>query len=227
VRHLITNPYALQYLDEFRKDFATRNQAARTTQFYGEKILINPGVFPSDSTYSFSTQSILSSVSADHRRGDLLDIASVCDVGTGCGVFLCVLRRLFESAYFVGLEIDPNARYNAALNLITSHNLNYSLLISDLFAATDEKFDLVITSLPFVCDLRYGNEIDVNTLARFWEQVEDRLTDRGRVYINWASWADFSLFETIAEGTSLKRLRVDDFPNVVQDFSWKTYVFTR
>src|SRR4051794_40595704 len=105
-RSLITDEPIRRYLAAFRKDFARRTESSRKVDFFGQEIVINPGVFPSDSPYSFSTQSILKSVIADTESGELSNrVHSICDVGTGCGVFLCVLRTFFERARLVGLEI--------------------------------------------------------------------------------------------------------------------------
>ena len=225
----ISDPVALEYLKSFYNDLAIRNKAPRHFLLNGVSTLLMPGVFPTDSPLSYSTESILRSVLSDVAKGVLrpTNIHHICDVGTGSGVFLVALSKHFPDAKLVGLEIDRQSKKNASLNISQLHIDKASIRRSDLFSGTQDIFDLVVTSLPFASKLHGSYEIDVVTIKNFFGQVESRLNQGAYLYINWASWANYSIFESLFNGTKLLLSRVDEYCGVVGVWTWRTYVFRK
>jgi hypothetical protein len=215
------------YLDSFKNEFSVRAQR-REAIIGGTPVTLWPGVFPSDSPLTYSSESIIGSIRKDFeqpaerpRRNNILDL------GTGCGVFAVTLAPWFPNARIVASDIEDVPLMNAAENAKLSQLSNVEVVKSDLFGSLTGSFDLVVTSMPFA-KCREGrwapNEL---TVLRFWRQAQDYIKDDGLIYFNWADWADFSIAERSPGRFGFVLLRIDEYPRVVGEFSWRTYVACR
>ncbi len=111
----------------------------RVTRMFGLRITVPVGVFPP--RWFFSTKLVARTVRRLPLRG-----AAVLEVGCGSGTISMVAAK--GGATVTAIDISPEAcaatRNNAATN-----GLDLQVLESDLFAAVDGTFDIVVVTPPF------------------------------------------------------------------------------
>ncbi len=79
----------------------------------------------------------------------------VLDVGTGCGALLLAFLKEVEEASGIGIDINEKAlalaQKNAEANRLAARaEFREGDLVEDLAGGADERFDLVLTNMPFV-----------------------------------------------------------------------------
>jgi methylase of polypeptide subunit release factors len=130
----------------FINDIQTRGK--RLVKFLGHRIIINKRVFPVDSPFSFTSK--ITAKRIPRNAGKVLDI------GTGTGV-QAILAAKKGASKVIAIDIDLPSLENAEEN-IKLHKLEkvIELRKSNLFSKIkkSEKFDLIISQLPFA-DVRY------------------------------------------------------------------------
>ncbi|GHE85074.1 hypothetical protein GCM10018782_65620 [Streptomyces griseoaurantiacus] len=117
------------------------------------------------------------------------------EIGCGAGAAVCTMA-LELAGEFVGTDVDPEALELAAENA-RRHGAPVRLVTSDLFDALDGRFDVIYANLPRqdprapVPEGRWEPSValydqsaqPLGLLRRFFTEVPDRLTDRGRLYL--------------------------------------------
>ena len=158
----------------FIKDIQTREK--RTAEFLGEEIIIHKNVFPVDSPFSFSSK-----ITAKRIPND---VGIVLDVGTGTGVQAIIAAKR-GAKKVLAIDIDDNSLKNAEEN-IKLHKLEkvVELRKSDLFdnIKEDEKFDLIISQLPFA-DVDYKAPVG-HFLFDTDFKLHERLLKDGKAHLN-------------------------------------------
>jgi release factor glutamine methyltransferase len=156
--------------------------------FLNQEIIINPKVFPIDSPFSYS-----SAITAKHipeKPGRVLDI------GTGTGVQAIIAAKK-GATQIVAIDIDDNAIQNAKDN-VNKHNLQNKIIVikSNLFENIEEKFNLIISQLPFA-DTEYEGEFShflcdskFAVHEQLLSQAKEYLTPDGKILIPSGSIAN-------------------------------------
>lgn len=117
---------------------------------------------------------------------DLRDADSFLDVGTGTGILALHAARRCR---VVATDINPHAvrlcRRNAMLN-----GLRVDVVRADLLAGLRGPFDIVAFNPPYLpldpggwADRAWSGGREDDTIIRFLDQVQDRLSPEGRVYL--------------------------------------------
>jgi len=111
------------------------------------------------------------------------------DIGCGSGAAAITIARTFPHGEVVGTDLNPRALQLAEVNarLADAHNL--TLCKSDLFAAVEGDFDLIVSNPPFVLDpdaRRYrdgGGERGAELSRRIVEESLARLRPGGALML--------------------------------------------
>lgn len=118
-------------------------------EFSGIKLALEDGVFePMMESESLVEHAVLIAESMPRPL-------RVLDVGTGCGALLLAFLKEVEEASGVGIDINEKAltlaRANAEANgLAARAEFRAGDLVDDLAGGGEERFDLVLTNIPFV-----------------------------------------------------------------------------
>lgn len=166
---------------DFIQDIQTRKE--RVANFLGHKIIIQKNVFPVDSPFSFSSKMT--------AKGIPKNAKNVLDIGTGTGV-QAIIAAKNGAKKIVAIDIDDNCLRNAKVN-VAFHKLEKIITVrkSDLFKniKADEKFDLIISQLPFA-DVDYKNKVghflfDTNFKLhnRLLKSAKKHLTKNGKILV--------------------------------------------
>src|SRR3989337_1820503 len=95
-----------EYLTRFKEDFQSRTKT-RAFSIDGLTIDIFPGVFPSDSPLTLSTQSIIWALKKEIASGKLVEgKKKFLDIGTGAGAFALYLAKIFPKASITAVDND-------------------------------------------------------------------------------------------------------------------------
>jgi release factor glutamine methyltransferase len=132
----------------------------------------------------------------------------VLDMGTGSGVNAILAAR--QGADVVAVDVNPHAvaaaRANAERNGVADR---VAVAQSDLFAAVEGRFDLVIFDPPFRwmkprdwAEASITDE-DYRALTAFFARVREHLVDGGRVLVFFGTTADVGYLEQLIEGNGL------------------------
>lgn len=111
------------------------------------------------------------------------------DIGCGGGAAGLTIARAFPQAEVIGTDVNRTALALAEVNRRLAGADNLVLRESDLFAALDGDFDLVVSNPPFVADpdaRRYrdgGGEHGAELSRRIVEQGLDRLRPGGSLMV--------------------------------------------
>ena len=134
---------------KFIEDIRSGNK--RVVKVLGVELIINPNVFPTDSDFSFTSK--LTAENIPENPGIVLD------VGTGTGI-LSIIAAKKGARKILSVDIDENALLNAEENM-KLHNLDSIMEVrkSSIFSKikSEEKFDLIISNLPFA-DVKYKGD---------------------------------------------------------------------
>jgi predicted O-methyltransferase YrrM len=215
-----------EYIDKLLEDFQQRSEQ-REFQFDDVAVTINPGVFPSDSPYTYSPQSTLLAVKKDIENGIINtdEEYSILDLGTGCGIFSVWLSKHLPNARITAVDVHPQSIENARLNFDRC-GIDVTLKQSDFFKQLEQSFDLIVTSIPFVDDWS-ERPFKQESLYRFWKTVGDHLSSNGVIYFNWADWADFDLAEQVAQENGFVSESFGEFDLPLGQYTWRTYRFKK
>jgi methylase of polypeptide subunit release factors len=153
-----------------------QNWARREVIFLNEQIIINSWVFPIDSPFSYSSELTANNI--------WFNLSSVLDVWTWTGVQSIIASKRWAKRV-LAVDIDANCLQNIQDN-VDYHNLNHLIEIrkSDLFQNiwTSEKFDLIISNLPFA-DVDYETNVK-HFLFDEWFKLHERFLSEASTYLN-------------------------------------------
>lgn len=76
--------------------------------------------------------------------------ARILDMGCGCGIQALVCAKADGGSSVLGVDLNPRAVENAALNAERNLVKNAEFTESDLFSNVDGKFDLIIFNPPYL-----------------------------------------------------------------------------
>lgn len=134
----------------------------------------------------------------------------VLDMGTGSGINAILAAK--KSTDVLGVDINPHAAAaataNAARNGVADRT---SFRESDLFAAVDGTFDVIIFDPPFRWfaprDILEASIADENyrTLTRFLAQAGDHLAPGGRILMLFGTSGDLDYLYRTAEANGFTR----------------------
>ncbi len=74
----------------------------------------------------------------------------MADVGTGSGILAVTLALQYPRGSVLALDISPEALAIAHLNATALNARNVRFALSDLLAATEERFDLIVSNPPYI-----------------------------------------------------------------------------
>lgn len=204
----------------FIKDIQTREK--RTAEFLGEKIIIHKNVFPVDSPFSFSSK--ITAKRIPENAGIVLD------VGTGTGVQAIIAAKK-GAKKVLAIDIDDNSLENAKEN-VELHKLEkvIELRKSDLFnnIKEDEKFDLIISQLPFA-DVDYKAPVghflfdaDFKLHERLLKDGRSHLNPNGKIFIPSGDVANEKRLNELIKEYDYKILKIEE--EMFQNLKWKLYI---
>jgi methylase of polypeptide subunit release factors len=206
----------------FIKDIQTREK--RIANFLGTEIIINKNVFPVDSPFSFSSKITAKRIPEN--------IGSVLDIGTGTGVQAIIAAKK-GAKKVLAIDIDNNSLKNAQEN-ITFHKLEKLIEVrkSNLFTniKRNEKFDLIITQLPFA-DVDYNTPIghflfdaDFKLHERLLKDAKNHLTKMGKIFIPSGDVANEKRLIELIHQYNYKILKIEE--EIFQNLKWKLYIIS-
>lgn len=204
----------------FIKDIQTREK--RTAEFLGEKIIIHKNVFPVDSPFS----SKITAKRIPENAGIVLD------VGTGTGVQAIIAAKK-GAKKVLAIDIDDNSLENAKEN-VELHKLEkvIELRKSDLFnnIKEDEKFDLIISQLPFA-DVDYKAPVghflfdaDFKLHERLLKDGRSHLNPNGKIFIPSGDVANEKRLNELIKEHDYKILKIEE--EMFQNLKWKLYILS-
>lgn len=218
---VITKPQKITL--NFIKDIQTREK--RVAEFLGEKIIIHKNVFPVDSPFSYSSKITAKRIPKN--------AGTVLDVGTGTGVQSIIAAKK-GAKKVVAVDIDENSLENAKEN-VEFHKLKNVIEVrkSDLFnsIAENEKFDLIISQLPFA-DVDYRSSVghflfdaEFKLHERLLKDGKNHLNPNGRIFIPSGEVANEKKLKELIKKFDYKILEVEE--NTFQNLKWKLYVLAK
>src|SRR5262245_55563256 len=167
----------------------------QTFEYLGRTLVVPPDVHPITGVSHLLGQAVLDEV----RDGD-----QVLDMGTGSGVNAILAAS--KAAYVLAVDVNPEAvsaaRRNAERNGVADI---VEVRHSDVFAAVDGEFDLVIFDPPFRWfaprDLLEMGSSDENyrAMTAFFGEVRAHLSARGRMLIFFGTSGDLAYLRTLAD----------------------------
>lgn len=156
---------------------SARNAGEAVVAYLGREIVVPPHVFPPAPMSQLLGNAVLAEVRETDR---------VLDMGTGSGVNAILAAS--RSTEVVGVDINPHAVAAAAVNAVRNGVADrIEFLESDVFAAVDGRFDVMIFDPPFRWfaprDLLEASMADENygALTRFLTEADDYLASGGRI----------------------------------------------
>lgn len=202
------------------KDIQTRKQ--RVVNFLGYKMIINKNVFPIDSSFSFSSKIASKRIPKNAKK--------VLDVGTGTGVQAIIAAKR-GAKKVLAIDIDNNCLKNAKEN-VSFHKLEKIIEVrkSDLFknVKKDEKFNLIISNLPF-SDVNYKSEVghflfDANFKLheRLLKNAKKHLTKNGEMFIPSGDMANEKRLIQLIKKYDYGILTIEE--KTFQKIKWKLYI---
>lgn len=204
----------------FIKDINSRKK--RIANFLSYKIIVNNKVFPVDSPFSYSSKITAKIIPKN--------VKSVLDVGTGTGVQAIVAAKR-GAKKVLAIDIDNNCLKNANEN-IKYHKLDNIIKLrkSNLFEKIkpNEKFDLIISQLPFA-DVNYNCNVshflfdhNFKLHDRFLKHAKKHLTKNGKIIIPSGQIANEKKLIKLIKKYDYKILNVKE--TTYNKFVWKTYI---
>jgi len=204
---------------DFIKDITTRGR--RIANFLGYKFIVNKNVFPVDSPFSFSSK--ITAKRIPEKAGVVLD------VGTGTGVQAIVAAKR-GAKKVIAIDIDDNALENAKEN-VKLHKLEKIMEVrkSDMFKEihNDEKFDLIISQLPFA-DVKYKAKVGhflfdpgFKLHERLLRGAKKHLTKKGKIFIPSGEIANEGKLLKLIKKYNYKIEKIEQ--EKFQGLIWKVY----
>lgn len=155
-------------------------------------LIILPKVF------SPKTDSILLASKMKIRKGNI--VIDTC-AGSGIQTIYAVLKG---ASMVYSCDINLFAVENIKLN-VKKYNFENKIKVfkTDLFPKLDIKADVIIANPPYTDNIAKNIteksvwDKDHRTLKILFKRIPNYLNEDGRVYISWANFADFELFEKL------------------------------
>lgn len=204
----------------FIKDIQTRGN--RVVDFMGYKIIVHKNVFPVDSPFSYSSKITAKRISKN--------VGTVLDIGTGTGV-QAIISAKRGAKKVIAIDIDDNSLKNAEEN-VKLHKLKKIIEVrkSDLFdnIKETEKFDLIISQLPFA-DLDYKVSVghflfdaDFKLHERLLKDGKAYLNADGKIFIPSGEVANEEKLNKLIKKYDYKILKIEE--EMFQNLKWKLYI---
>lgn len=126
----------------------------------------------------------------------------VLDMGTGSGSLALIAAK--KGADVLAVDLNPHAvaavRANAELNGVADL---VEARESDVFAAVEGRFDLIVFNPPFqwfaatdYADVA-GTDAGYRALTRFFREAREHLTEKGRMILFFSTMGDVEYFEKL------------------------------
>jgi release factor glutamine methyltransferase len=187
----------------------------------GRRIIVLPGVW--SPAYDWSSLFYVENFPDVNGR-------SFLEIGSGTGV-ISVFAGLNGAARVVAVDVNEAAVQNSALNFERFGLKNAVAFVSDGFAATNEKFDVVTWNAPYhgsrpndMLERGCADE-GYRDIRAFFRDVESHLTPGGLVVFGFSESGDLPLIETlIADAGFRVKQRLSDWR---QDYNCMLFVLAR
>lgn len=205
--HQLDQPDQERFFDLVTKR-ANRIPLVHLTQnreFYGLDLKITPNVL----TPRVETEQMVDwAIKYAPKNSKLIDI------GTGSGAIAIAIAKHRPDLEVWATEVTPEALQVAETNS-SKHKLNINFVQSDLFEAISERFQTVVTNLPYLqndADLMpevthepavalFGGDDGLDLYRRFFKQLRSHLEPGGFVFTECDPWQQDNL---IAEAAKAK-----------------------
>ncbi len=198
-----------------------RDSGMGIVSYLGRSFVVPPHAFPTAAVAEPLGRALLDEVRADDR---------VLDMGTGCGVNAILAAS--RSADVLGVDVNPHAVAAAAANAERNGVADRTTFReSDVFAAVDGTFDLMIFDPPFRWfaprDLLEASIADENyrALTRFLEQAGEHLAPDGRILMFFGTSGDLDHLYRTAEENGFTREVVASRDLVREDLTVTYHAF--
>lgn len=154
------------------------------------------------------------------------DGETVLDIGTGSGI-----QTIFaadKANRVLSIDINKKALENTLLNARRNNIADkINTRLSDLFKAIkpDEKFDVILSSLPY--SYRKINGYAWELHERFFNNVQRHLNPGGRIYFLTGNLNNFVRTRKMIEKNNLKIMRMDMAAYIKDDVEMMVYTIQR
>ena len=176
--------------------------------FYIDKRVLSPRV---------ETEAIAEEVITKAPKG-----ARLIDIGTGSGAIAVAIAKHRPDLTITATEVSPEALDVAKLNadkiLGKDHKINF--MLSDIWSDVQDKFDVVVTNLPYVSEsyrpnikpevlmepavaLFGGKDDGLDLYRKFYQGLPSHISDGGMVYHESDPWQHDEL-KNLAKKAGLK-----------------------
>lgn len=197
-----------------------RTETVQHFTYLGHTIVVPPQVMPISGTSALLGEAVLEEVRDDDR---------VLDMGTGSGVNAILAAS--KSRDVVAVDINPQAleaaRANAERNGVGDR---VTVLHSDVFAAVEGRFDLIVFDPPFrwfaprdLFEAAITDE-DYRALRSFFRDARAHLTPRGRLLVFFGTSGDLPFLRRLAADAGFAS-EVVGRQELVRD-GWRVEYFT-
>lgn len=169
--------------------------------FLGKQIIVHKNVFyPSGDTILLAKSVLVNST----------DVVLECCAGTGA--IALVLANKAKEVYATDINsfAVENIKENAKL-----FNCKITVFLDDLFPSLiNKKYDVIVINPPYtdndakdVVEQAYWDK-DHKVVNKFLLNAKNYLNSNGRIYMSWASFAEFSLIESLFEKYNYKSKQI-------------------
>lgn len=164
-----------------------------TIKVDGVEITVLPQVF------SPKSDSILLAKRMKIKKGE-----TVLDTCAGTGIQTIYAAKIKNAGRVYSCDINPYAVANIKLN-VKKHSLEKKVKVfqTNIFPKKIELFDVIIANPPYT-DHQPKNIVEKSvwdqghkTLKNLLREAKKYLKSNGRIYLSWANFADFRLFEKL------------------------------
>lgn len=204
---------AYQKLIERRLKHEPVGYINQSIEFYGIDFYIDNRVL----SPRVETEAIAEKVISKAPKG-----ASLIDIGTGSGAIAVAIAKHRPDLTITATEVSPEALVVAKLNadkiLGKDHQINF--LLSDIWDNIQNKFDIVVTNLPYVSEsykpnmkpevlkepavaLFGGKDDGLDLYRKFYQGLPGHITEGGMVYHESDPWQHDEL-KKLANNAGLK-----------------------
>lgn len=194
------------YLKQIDDIILSGGGSQKTIQLMGLGLQLNPGIW--DPTRGKTSQMMID-ILADYP---INKVTRALDVGTGSGILALILKQRGIISVDA-IDLSNSCVVNAALNA-KKNNLELNIFRSDLFSATEHRYDLVLFNSPATHPLRRGRREELaglwsneeNVLERFAQEWLKYKTPNGRALVTYSEFEDYSPLQAPILKTVKKRL---------------------
>lgn len=192
-------------LNQLKKDVLKKQ--SRSTKLWGNKT--KPSTIKVDNVeitvlpkvFSPKPDSILLARKMKIQEGE-----TVLDTCAGTGIQTIYAAKIKNASKVYSCDINPYAVANIKLN-VKKHKLEKKVKVfrTNLFPETKRLFDVIVANPPYT-DCKPKNIVEKSvwdpehkTLKNLLKEAKKYLKPNGRVYLSWANFADFDLFEKLTK----------------------------